>query len=82
VVSLALRRRLRRVMLSLFYKIDRIPSFDIRPARNALKLVRRKFKHLIHSSLITVYRHPMHGRRVFIIRLARNAFKQGSGKFK
>jgi hypothetical protein len=30
VVSLAQRRRLRRVTLNLFYKTDRIPSFDIR----------------------------------------------------
>jgi hypothetical protein len=30
LVSLAQRRRLGRVLLSLFYKLDRIPSFDIR----------------------------------------------------
>jgi hypothetical protein len=30
MVSLAQRRRLRRVLLNLFYKIDRIHSFDIR----------------------------------------------------
>ena len=37
--------------LSLFYKIDRIPSFDIRPARNALKLGHGKLDNLIHSSM-------------------------------
>jgi len=41
--------RLHRVSLSLFYKTDRIPSFDIRPARNALKPVRGKFNTLIQS---------------------------------
>ncbi|UCD78083.1 MAG: hypothetical protein JSW26_22145 [Desulfobacterales bacterium] len=34
-----------------FYKIDRIPSFDIRPARNALNLGRGKLDNLIHSSM-------------------------------
>jgi hypothetical protein len=61
-------------LLSLFYKIDRstqkltasrIHSFDIRPARNALKLVQGKFNNLIHNSMITLAQRTMHGRRVF-----------------
>ena len=57
-----------------FFKIDRstqkltagrIPYFDIRPARNALKLVRGEFNNLIHNSMITPTQWTMHGRRVF-----------------
>ena len=55
-------------LLSLFYKIDRIHSFDIRPARNALKLVRGKFNNFIHNSKFTLTQRSVHGRRVFIIR--------------
>ena len=43
----------------------RIPYFDIRPARNALKLVRGEFNNLIHNSRITLTQRTMHGRRVF-----------------
>jgi hypothetical protein len=38
---------------------------DVRPARNALKLVRGKFNNLIHNSMITLTQRTMHGRRVF-----------------
>jgi hypothetical protein len=44
----------------------RIHLFDVRPARNALKLVRGKFNNLIHNSMITLTQRTMHGRRVFI----------------
>jgi hypothetical protein len=53
-------------LLSLFYKIDRMHSFDIRPARNAMKLVRSEFNHLIYISMFTPTHRTMHGRRVFI----------------
>ena len=48
-----------------FYKIDRIPSFDIRPARNALKLVRGELNNLIHHTMLTLTQRTLHGRRVF-----------------
>jgi hypothetical protein len=50
-----------------FYKIDRIPSFDIRPARNALKPVRGEFNNLIHHTMLTLTQRTLHGRRVFDI---------------
>jgi len=37
-----------------FYKIVRIHFFDIRPARNALRLVRGKFNNLIQNSMMTL----------------------------
>jgi len=55
-------------LLNLFNIIDNIQSFDSRPARNALKLVRSKFYNLIHNSMITLTHRTMHGRRVFMIR--------------
>jgi hypothetical protein len=43
-----------------------LPStFDIRPARNALKPIRGKFSNLIHNALIMLTQHTLHGRRVF-----------------
>jgi len=47
---------------------DRIPSFDIRPARNALKLVRGELNNLIHHTMLTLTQRTLHGRRVFDIR--------------
>ena len=44
---------------------DRIPSFDIRPARNALKLVRGELNNLIHHTMLTLTQRTLHGRRVF-----------------
>jgi hypothetical protein len=41
--------------------------FLVRPARNALKLVRIKFYHLIYKSMVTPTKRTMHGRRVFDI---------------
>jgi len=38
--------------------------FNVRPARNALKLVRGKFNNLIHNSMIMLTQRTMHGRRV------------------
>jgi hypothetical protein len=70
----------------IFYKIDRstqrlttgrIQYFDIRPARNALELVRSKFNNLIHNSMITLTQRTMHGRRAFDIRFFINAARQG-----
>ena len=59
-------------LCSVFFKIGRIHSFEIRhsvfeirPARNALKLVCGKFNHLIYKSMITPTQNTMHGRRVF-----------------
>jgi hypothetical protein len=46
-----------------------IPPFGIRPARNALELVRGKSNKLIYNPMITVTQRTMHGRRVFKIRL-------------
>ena len=46
---------------------DRIPSFDIRPARNALKLVRGELNNLIHHTMFTLTQRTLHGRRVFDI---------------
>jgi hypothetical protein len=46
---------------------DRIPSFDIRPARNALKLVRGELNNLIHHTMLTLTQRTLHGRRVFDI---------------
>lgn len=40
---------------------------DVRPARNALRLVRDKFNNLIHNSMISLTQRTMHGRRVFIV---------------
>jgi hypothetical protein len=52
--------------ISLLKKIEYIPStFIIRPARNALKLVRGKFNNLIHNSMMSLTQCAMHGRRVF-----------------
>jgi hypothetical protein len=45
--------------------IIRSSTLDVRPARNALKLVRGKFNNLIHNSMITLTQRTMHGRRVF-----------------
>jgi hypothetical protein len=62
-------------LLSPFNKMDRstqklttgrIHLFDVRPARNALKLVQGKFNNLIHNSMITLTQRTMHGRRVFV----------------
>jgi hypothetical protein len=60
------------VSFFLFYRIDRIPSFDIRqsifiirPARNALKRDIVKLNKLIHYPLIRLTRCIKHGRRVF-----------------
>jgi hypothetical protein len=39
--------------------------FDIRAARNALKLVRGKLNNVIHESMIAPTQYAMHGRRVF-----------------
>jgi len=46
---------------------DRIPSFDIRPARNALKLVRGELNNLIHHTMLTLTQRTLHGRRAFDI---------------
>jgi hypothetical protein len=59
-----------RIDIQAFFKFgqsEAIPSFYIRPARNALKLVRVKFNNLIHNSMITLTQRTMHGRRVFEI---------------
>ena len=39
---------------TVYFKKDRIPFFDIRLARNALKLVRGKFNNFIHNSRFTL----------------------------
>ena len=46
---------------------DRIHSFDIRPARNALKLVRGELNNLIHHTMLTLTQRTLHGRRAFDI---------------
>ena len=39
----------------------------VRPARNALKLVRGKLNNLIHHTMLTLTQRTLHGRRVFDI---------------
>ncbi len=55
-------------LLSLLCIIAGTHSLDIRPARNALELVRGKFNNFIHNSMFTLTKRTMHGRRVFMIR--------------
>jgi hypothetical protein len=43
---------------------DECLSFDLQPARNALKPVCSKFDHLVYISMITTTQCTMHGRRV------------------
>jgi len=38
---------------------------DVRPARNALKLVQGQFNHLIYISMVMPTHRTMHSRRVF-----------------
>ena len=58
----------------------RISIFDIRPARNALKLVRGELNNLIHHTMLTLTQRTLHGRRVFdILRFAFNLLPSAFG---
>jgi diadenosine tetraphosphate (Ap4A) HIT family hydrolase len=55
--------------------------FDVRPARNALKLLRDKFNNSSHNLVIMLTQRTMHGRRVFDVHFFVNPSYETSPKW-